>query len=192
MDIHADWNPMTVASIAATAPRRTVAATGTSFGHEARSRLAGSTAVVLLAALLAACTPRASTSAPTAQAPQPTAYVQPAPDRAAAQQAQPAPQGGQAQADQIRVADLPRQGQITYQAILAGGPFAFDKDGDVFGNRERQLPKHPRGYYREYTVAPAHARSRGAKRIVCGGAPRTPDVCYYTQDHYNTFRQIVN
>ena len=34
------------------------------------------------------------------------------------------------------------------------------------------------------------SRTRGARRIVCGGPARTPDVCYYTQDHYQSFARI--
>ena len=67
------------------------------------------------------------------------------------------------------------------------------KDGTVFGNRERILPAQKRGYYREYTVKTPGARNRGARRIVCGGQqPRMPDACYYTSDHYASFRVIVN
>lgn len=90
----------------------------------------------------------------------------------------------------IALADLPAQGRTTYALIHAGGPFPFDKDGTVFGNRERQLPRHKRGYYLEYTVRTPGVRHRGARRIVCGGAPRTPDMCYYTQDHYASFQAI--
>ena len=76
--------------------------------------------------------------------------------------------------------------------IYQGGPFRHDKDGVVFGNRERILPAHPRGYYREYTVRTPGERSRGARRIVCGGPrPVAPDACYYTDDHYASFRKIV-
>ena len=90
------------------------------------------------------------------------------------------------------VADLPREGQATYQLIRQGGPFPYEKDGVVFGNRERQLPRHERGYYREYTVKTPGSRDRGARRIVCGGQePRNPRACYYTQDHYASFREIV-
>jgi ribonuclease T1 len=52
------------------------------------------------------------------------------------------------------------------------------------------LPPHPRGYYREYTVPTPGASTRGARRIVCGGPPRSPDACYYTDDHYQSFRRI--
>ncbi|MGV0958908.1 MAG: ribonuclease domain-containing protein [Limnohabitans sp.] len=90
------------------------------------------------------------------------------------------------------VADLPREGQATYQRIRQGGPFPYEKDGVVFGNRERQLPRQARGYYREYTVKTPGSRDRGARRIVCGGQePRNPQACYYTQDHYASFREIV-
>ena len=33
--------------------------------------------------------------------------------------------------------------------------------------------------------------SRGARRIVCGGKPRTPDACWYSSDHYQSFVRIV-
>ena len=93
----------------------------------------------------------------------------------------------------VALADLPAQGRKTHALILAGGPFPYDKDGVVFGNRERVLPKQKRGYYREYTVKTPGSRDRGARRIVCGGKQVTlPDACYYTSDHYNSFRLIVN
>ncbi len=92
----------------------------------------------------------------------------------------------------VAVANLPSQGQRTYRLILRGGPFPYDKDGSVFGNRERLLPPARRGYYREYTVETPGARYRGARRIVCGGKrPRVPDACWYTSDHYSSFRKIV-
>jgi len=91
----------------------------------------------------------------------------------------------------ISVSELPRQGVQTYELIHRGGPFAHEKDGVVFGNRERLLPVHKRGYYREYTVKTPGSRDRGARRIVCGGKPQTPDTCYYTADHYASFSKIV-
>lgn len=97
----------------------------------------------------------------------------------------------QAAAVTVQVAELPRQGRETYELIRQGGPFPYDKDGTVFGNRERLLPIEKRGYYREYTVKTPGSRDRGARRIVCGGPPRTPHACYYTADHYASFRKIV-
>jgi ribonuclease T1 len=89
-------------------------------------------------------------------------------------------------------AALPAQAQQTEQLIRSGGPFAYAKDGSVFGNRERRLPVSPRGYYREYTVKTPGAPDRGARRIVCGGSqPTRPDACYYTGDHYASFARIV-
>lgn len=96
-------------------------------------------------------------------------------------------------ADSVSLSDLPVEGQKTYRLILAGGPFQYEKDGVVFGNRERLLPRQARGYYREYTVRTPGAHDRGAKRIVCGGwTPSQPEACYYSNDHYANFRQIVN
>ena len=93
----------------------------------------------------------------------------------------------------LSVTDLPREGQETYQLIRKGGPFPHEKDGTVFGNRERILPREMRGFYREYTVRTPGVKHRGARRIVCGGqVPRDPQTCYYTQDHYASFRMIVD
>lgn len=87
---------------------------------------------------------------------------------------------------------LPPEARDTHRLIYQGGPFPYAKDGTVFGNRERLLPKARRGFYREYTVPTRGASNRGARRIVCGGtAPQRPDVCYYTQDHYASFRRIA-
>lgn len=61
----------------------------------------------------------------------------------------------------------------------------------MFGNRERLLPISKRGYYREYTVKTPGSRDRGARRIVCGGKATTPDACFYSADHYGSFRKIV-
>lgn len=91
----------------------------------------------------------------------------------------------------IALAELPPEGRHTYRLIRQGGPFPYEKDGTVFGNREKQLPLHPRGYYREYTVRTPGSKDRGARRIVCGGAPTTPEACYYTADHYVSFHHIA-
>jgi ribonuclease T1 len=93
----------------------------------------------------------------------------------------------------ITLGELPSEGRQTYQLILQGGPFPYDKDGSVFGNREKQLPRQARGFYREYTVKTPGAKDRGARRIVCGGEqPRKPEACYYTADHYASFRMLVD
>ncbi len=92
----------------------------------------------------------------------------------------------------VAVDQLPPQGRDMMALIYQGGPFRHDKDGVVFGNRERILPAQSRGYYREYTVRTPGERTRGARRIVCGGLkPAVPDACYYTDDHYASFRRIV-
>jgi ribonuclease T1 len=91
----------------------------------------------------------------------------------------------------VYIAQLPKQAVATLRLIEAGGPFPFEKDGVVFGNRERLLPRHPRGYYHEYTVPTPRARDRGARRIVCGGPKRQTDDCYYSDDHYASFKRIA-
>ena len=90
----------------------------------------------------------------------------------AAQAFQPAP----ADMDTIARSALPPQGQQVLAQIERGGPF-----------------RQKRGYYREYTVPTPGLKHRGARRIVCGGlVPQTPDACYYTKDHYASFKLIVN
>jgi len=91
---------------------------------------------------------------------------------------------------EIALRDLPREGREVLQRIQAGGPFTYERDGVVFGNREGLLPRHARGYYHEYTVPTPGARNRGARRIVCGGPKKLPEVCYYSADHYNSFARI--
>jgi len=91
----------------------------------------------------------------------------------------------------ISLSALPHEGQQIYALIYQGGPFASERDGVVFGNRERLLPIRKRGYYREYTVPTPGLTHRGVRRIVCGGKPRVPETCYYTADHYESFRRIA-
>ncbi len=91
----------------------------------------------------------------------------------------------------VSSSSLPREAVATLGLIASGGPYPYSKDGVVFGNFERILPKQRRGFYHEYTVPTPHARNRGAKRIVCGGPLRRIDNCYYTDDHYASFKRIV-
>ena len=87
---------------------------------------------------------------------------------------------------EVRLGELPSEARVTLARIKAGGPFQGEKDGAVFSNREGRLPRHARGYYREYTVRTPGVRGRGAQRIVAG----PPGEYYFTDDHYRTFRRI--
>lgn len=91
----------------------------------------------------------------------------------------------------VHASALPRQAQQVLVQIKQGGPFSYAKDGVVFGNYEQILPRQRRGYYHEYTVRTPGARSRGARRIIAGGNPRTSGEYYYTEDHYASFRRIT-
>ena len=107
-------------------------------------------------------------------------------------QAKGVPDATGAVSETVRLVNLPKEAQTTERLIRTGGPFPHDKDGVVFGNRERILPKSPRGFYREYTVITPGSRNRGARRIVCGGAVAVnPEACYYSDDHYASFRRIA-
>jgi ribonuclease T1 len=87
----------------------------------------------------------------------------------------------------VALRELPPEARATLALIDAGGPFPYARDGAAFGNREGRLPKQRRGYYREYTVPTPGARDRGARRIVAGRRGER----YYTDDHYRTFRRII-
>nr|WP_256488002.1 ribonuclease domain-containing protein [Deinococcus sp. HSC-46F16] len=91
----------------------------------------------------------------------------------------------------IEVAALPPEGRRTLGLIASDGPFPYRKDGSVFGNRERLLPRQPQGTYREYTVPTPGEDDRGARRIVCAEREPPTAECYYTADHYASFRRIA-
>ncbi|NEC53708.1 ribonuclease N [Actinospica acidiphila] len=84
------------------------------------------------------------------------------------------------------VSELPAEARRTLQLIDGGGPFPYERDGSVFGNFEGLLPRHERGYYREYTVPTPGSDDRGARRIVTGRNGET----YYTDDHYASFTAV--
>lgn len=87
----------------------------------------------------------------------------------------------------VAVRELPSQARDTLRLIDAGGPFPYPKDGAVFGNHERLLPRQPRGHYHEYTVRTPGSRDRGARRLITGESHET----YYTDDHYRTFQAVL-
>ena len=91
----------------------------------------------------------------------------------------------------VAMSALPGEAVGTLHLIAAGGPYPYEKDGVVFGNYEHALPQQRRGYYHEYTVPTPRAHNRGAKRIVCGGPLKQIDNCYYSDDHYASFKRIV-
>lgn len=86
------------------------------------------------------------------------------------------------------IADPDERAAVTRIAALIdrGGPFAFAKDGAVFENRERRLPRRPPGYWREYTVPTPGEDDRGARRLVAGDRHEL----YYTRDHYQSFTAL--
>jgi ribonuclease T1 len=90
--------------------------------------------------------------------------------------------------DTVTVGELPEQAVDTLRLIESGGPFPYSKDGSTFGNREGILPDERSGYYREYTVETPGSDDRGARRIVTGSDGER----YYTDDHYDSFREIVS
>jgi ribonuclease T1 len=88
---------------------------------------------------------------------------------------------------ETRAENLPSEAGETIALIKKGGPFPHARDGMTFSNREGLLPKRERGWYREYTVKTPGAKDRGARRIVAG----RDGTLYYTDDHYRSFRRIL-
>ena len=92
----------------------------------------------------------------------------------------------QASIPTVNAADLPKEAQQTIALIRKGGPYPYKKDGVVFGNFEKLLPLHERGYYKEFTVRTPGSRDRGARRIISGKAGEL----YYTDNHYQSFKRV--
>ena len=93
---------------------------------------------------------------------------------------------------EINASALPLEARQTLALIRAGGPYPYSQDGKTFQNREKLLPMKERGYYREYTVKTPGAKDRGARRIVGGRCGEYGCIEYfYTDDHYRSFRRII-
>ncbi len=154
--------------------------------------LASTLTLVVLAVLTVSCHPQAETKASPTSSP---ATETVAPVLTATTSV--LPRNGSGSVDRlsglkwVSPLELPKEGQQILRLITQGGPFRYSKDGVTFGNREGILPKQNRGYYREYTVKTPEESDRGARRIICGGQPITSvKECYYTTDHYSSFRRI--
>ncbi len=91
-------------------------------------------------------------------------------------------------ADLSSIRDAAERDQVRsmIEAIDAGGPFRYSKDGSTWQNRERRLPKQRPGHYREYTVDTPGSDDRGSRRIIAGAEHEL----YYTRDHYDSFTAL--
>ena len=98
-----------------------------------------------------------------------------------------AARGGVSGLPTVDIDGLPREAQETYVLILDGGPYPYRQDDQVFGNREGILPDEDFGWYREYTVETPGSADRGARRFVVG----EDGTFFYTDDHYDSFREVV-
>lgn len=87
----------------------------------------------------------------------------------------------------VSVNDLPTEAIETLFLIADGGPYPYRQDDGTFQNREGILPDRDQAHYREYTVDTPGSPDRGARRIVSGADGER----YYTDDHYDSFREIV-
>ena len=65
--------------------------------------------------------------------------------------------------------------------------FRTRRTGAYSATAKASCPSATRGYYREYTVRTPGVKDRGARRIVAGGGGEY----YYSDDHYRTFRRII-
>lgn len=87
----------------------------------------------------------------------------------------------------VPASSLPPEARETLALFARGGPYPYSRDGAVFSNFERLLPRKPGGYYKEFTVRTPGESDRGARRIVVGESGDK----YYTPDHYESFFHIL-
>jgi ribonuclease T1 len=87
----------------------------------------------------------------------------------------------------VALSALPDEAQQTYEVILDGGPYPYRQDDQVFGNREANLPEADYGWYREYTIPTPGSPDRGAQRFVVS----EDDIFFYTDDHYDSFSEVI-
>ncbi|MDV8150132.1 ribonuclease domain-containing protein [Arthrobacter sp. B10-11] len=106
---------------------------------------------------------------------------------AAPSPAAPAPAVTDSGVAPVRASSLPPEARETLALIARGGPYPYERDGAVFSNFERLLPRKPGGYYKEFTVRTPGESDRGARRIVTGQSGEK----YYTPDHYESFLLIL-
>ncbi|MFI2566638.1 ribonuclease domain-containing protein [Paenarthrobacter sp. NPDC018779] len=142
-----------------------------------RSKLAAFAALVIAAVVLVV----AMVSGQQATTPGSALSTTPAPPAAVSAPANPSALPA------VNASQLPKEARQTLALIAKGGPYPYREDDENFGNFEGLLPKKPSGFYREYTVATPEASNRGARRIIAG----KDGVKYYTPDHYESFKFIV-
>jgi ribonuclease T1 len=87
----------------------------------------------------------------------------------------------------VKASSLPPEARTTLKLIEANGPYPYSRDGVVYNNLEKILPKQAKGYYHEYTVVTPGSKDRGARRIIAGGKGER----FYTDDHYASFKEVV-
>jgi guanyl-specific ribonuclease Sa len=76
---------------------------------------------------------------------------------------------------------MQRDVQPTIDRIKAGISDPHYHDGDVFQNRDGDLPLQPDGYYHEYVIRTPGVPGPGLQRLIVGG---NFDVMYYSPFHY--------
>lgn len=128
-----------------------------------------------------------TTTGATSAAPQPGQARPTTAEPAAPAQAGPRSVPNQSGLAEVNASELPAEARQTLALIAQGGPYPYTRDDVTFGNFERILPRKASGYYKEYTVKTPGESDRGARRIVAGQAGEK----YYTPDHYNSFKIIV-
>ncbi len=158
-------------------------------------RLLAALVVPLVALVVAACggsgagTAASSATAPSSPRPSVSGHTsQPKPAVSPADAGRLAPAQPTTDLRTMTVAMLPKQGIDTLRLIADGGPYPYSKDGVTFSNREGLLPRHPSGWYREFTVVTPGSSDRGARRIIAG----QDGSRFYTSDHYASFREVVS
>src|SRR2546426_11049380 len=74
----------------------------------------------------------------------------------------------------------------TLERVRDGKKLSHPNDGSIFQNREKKLPKHPDGYYREFVIPTSGVKFPGPQRLVIGKGGEV----FYTGDHYHSFHRV--
>lgn len=137
----------------------------------------------LLVAVVSACGPMGTSNSAAGSTPGPVGRSAPV---AGASCATPSPSSAGAVESRLPLRSLcalPAEATVEWRSIATGARQRYPQDGGTFGNFERRLPIHQRGYYREYTIVTPGSRDGGARRFITGSGREV----YYTGDHYGTF-----
>ena len=92
----------------------------------------------------------------------------------------------------IKASSCPLEARQTLALIQAGGPFPYAQDGKTCSqSRKAPADASERGYYREYTVKTPGRKTAARAASSAVDAARRLHEYFYTDDHYRSFKRII-